>query len=107
MPMFLSLALAFLSLGIMAATAADLRLFNTINTARIDLAHVHAVPDGQSGDGPDRLEGQIVAPGEENRLEIPGDACRLHLRLVWIDGTSANMTHNFCSESGPLSVQAR
>jgi len=104
MPMFLSLALAFLSLGVMAATAADLRL---LNTARIDLAHVHAVPDGQSGDGPDRLEGQIVAPGEEIRLEIPGDACRLRLRLVWIDGTSANMTHDFCSESGPLSVQAR
>lgn len=104
MPIFLSLALAFLSLGVMAATAADLRI---INAARIDLAHFYAVPDDHSEDGPDHLEGQIVAPGEEIRLEISGDTCRLRLRLVWIDGASANMTHDFCNQSGPLSVQAR
>jgi hypothetical protein len=54
MPIFLSLALAFFSLGVMAATAADLRI---INATRIDRGHFYAVPDSHSEDGPDHLEG--------------------------------------------------
>jgi len=83
--------------------AANLRL---INAADVPLARVHAVPDGQPGDGPDHLDGQAGAPGEEIRLDVPDDACRLRLRLVWIDGASADTVHDICAAVLPLAIRA-
>jgi hypothetical protein len=76
------------------------------NAADVPLVHVHAVEVGQPGDGPDHLDGQPLAPGEDVRLEIPGDACRLRLRLVWLSGASAEATHDACGADGPLTVSA-
>ena len=101
MPHVLLLALTIIGAPL-AACAADLHLRNAADVA---LVHVHAVPDGQAGDGPDHLDGQAVAPGEEVRLEIPGDACRLRLRLVWLDGASADRTIDACAADGPTALR--
>lgn len=98
---------SLLALALLAAPAAagavDLRLRNAADVA---LVHVHAVPDGQRGNGPDHLDGQPVAPGEEVRIEVPGDSCRLQLRFVWLDGASAEAVHDACAAETPLEVRA-
>jgi hypothetical protein len=86
-----------------AAEGAELHLRNAADVA---LVHVHAVDAGQAGDGPDHLDGQPLAPGEDVRIELPGDACRLRLRLVWLDGATMETTHDACSADGPLPVSA-
>jgi hypothetical protein len=93
---------ALLSL-IVTAQGTELHLRNA---ADVPLVHVHAVEIGQPGDGPDHLDGQPLAPGEDVRIEIPGDACRLRLRLVWLSGASAETTHDTCDANGLLTVFA-
>jgi hypothetical protein len=82
-----------------AAQGTELHLHTT---ADIPLVHVHAVEVGQPDAGPEHLDGQPLAPGEDVCLEIPGDACRL--RLVWLSGASAEATHDACAANGPLIV---
>lgn len=81
--------------------AAEVRLHNV---ASIPLVHVYIMTSDGSGDGPDRLDGQPVSPGEVVHIEIPDDTCRVHFRLIWINGTSSEMVHHVCDSNGPFPV---
>jgi hypothetical protein len=94
---------AALSRPAAAAQGTELQLRNAADVA---LVHVHAADAGQAGDGPDHLDGQPPAPGEDARIEIPGDACRRRRRLVWLDGATMETTHDACSSDGPLAASA-
>jgi hypothetical protein len=93
---------AALSCPAAAAQGTELQLRNAADVA---LVHVQA-DAGQAGDGPDHLDGQPPAPGEDVRIAIPGDSCRRRLRLVWLDGATMETTHDACSADGPLAASA-
>lgn len=101
--MFRALLLAWILLTV-PAIATELRIHNA---ATASLVHIYVVIDDAESDGPDRLDGQVLAPGEEVLINIPDDVCRLRLRLIWLNGDSAERTHDACSEEGPLLARTR